>query len=206
MADGDAKESEMLHDGARRQTLADLLPASLVTDLALIAGFAVLIGVFAQFTIPLPFTPVPVSGQTFAVLLGAAALGTRRATLGSLLYLGLGLVGLPWFAGGSGGLHIAVDPTFGYLVGFIAASAMVGALAERGLDRSPWTMALVMVAGNLVIYAFGVSVLALSLHVGAAKALALGMVPFLPGDAIKLVLAVILLPGAWYLRNRLQHD
>lgn len=196
----------MLHDGARRQTLADLLPASLVTDLALIAGFAVLIGVFAQFTIPLPFTPVPVSGQTFAVLLGAAALGTRRATLGSLLYLGLGLVGLPWFAGGSGGLHIAVDPTFGYLVGFIAASAMVGALAERGLDRSPWTMALVMVAGNLVIYAFGVSVLALSLHVGAAKALALGMVPFLPGDAIKLVLAVILLPGAWYLRNRLQHD
>lgn len=196
----------MLHDGARRQTLADLLPASLVTDLTLIAGFAVLIGVFAQVTIPLPFTPVPISGQTFAVLLGAAALGTRRATLGSLLYLGLGLVGLPWFAGGSGGLHIAVDPTFGYLVGFIAASALVGTLAERGLDRSPWTMALVMVAGNVVIYAFGVGVLALSLHVGAVKALALGMVPFLPGDAIKLVLAVILLPGAWYLRNRLQHD
>jgi biotin transport system substrate-specific component len=196
----------MLHHGARRQALADLLPASLVTDLVLVAGFAALIGVFAQLTIPLPFTPVPISGQTFAVLLGAAALGTRRATLGSALYLGLGLVGLPWFAGGTGGLHVAVDPTFGYLVGFIAASALVGALAERGLDRSLWTMALVMVAGNVVIYAFGVSVLAMSLHVGLPKALALGMVPFLPGDALKLVLAVILLPGAWHLRNHLQHD
>jgi len=197
----------MLHDGAARpRTLADLLPASLVTDLALIAGFATLIGVFAQLTIPLPFTPVPISGQTFAVLIGAAALGTRRATLGSVLYLGLGLVGLPWFAGGAGGLRVAADPTFGYLLGFIAASALVGLLAERRLDRSPWTMALVMVAGNVVIYAFGVSVLALDLHVGIAKALALGVVPFLPGDALKLVLAVILLPGAWYLRGRLRQD
>lgn len=194
----------MLHEGARRSTLADLLPASLATDLALVAGFAILIGVFAQLTIPLPFTPVPISGQTFAVLIGGAALGARRATLGSVLYLGLGLVGVPWFAGGAAGLHVAADPTFGYLVGFIAASALVGALAERGLDRTPWTMALVMVVGNTVIYAFGVSVLAVALHVGPAKALALGMVPFLPGDAIKLVLAVALLPGAWYLRNRLQ--
>ncbi|MCL5974002.1 MAG: biotin transporter BioY [Ferrimicrobium sp.] len=193
----------MLNQGLKRQSLTDLLPESLVTDLVLIGLFALAIGVFAQITIPLSFTPVPITGQTFAVLLGGAALGMRRAAIGSLLYLGLGLVGIPWFAGTAGGLQVATSPSFGYLVGFVAAAAVVGYLAEVGMDRKVGRTAIMMVVGNLVIYGFGLVFLMLDLHIGLTKGLALGVTPFLLGDLIKLVLAAGLLPGAWYLRGRL---
>ncbi|MGC9155197.1 MAG: biotin transporter BioY [Ferrimicrobium sp.] len=189
--------------GLRQRSLSDLLPESLLTDLALIGVFAITIGIFAQISIPLPFTPVPITGQTFAVLIGSAALGLRRGTLGSLLYVGLGLVGVPWFAGATGGLKIAVDPTFGYLLGFIAAGAVVGYLAEKGLDRKFGRTVLLMAIGNVIIYSFGMGFLMLDLHLSIGRGLALGVTPFLLGDLIKLLLATGLLPGAWYLHNRL---
>lgn len=196
----------MLKQGLKRQSLSDLLPESLVTDLVLIGAFAILIGIFAQISIPLPFTPVPITGQTFAVLLGGAALGLRRGTLGSLLYVGLGLVGVPWFAGGTGGLKMVTDPSFGYLIGFVAAAALVGYLAETGLDRKIGRTTLLMVIGNVVIYGFGLAFLMINLHVGLGKGLALGVTPFLLGDLVKLLLAAGLLPGAWYVCGRITKD
>jgi biotin transport system substrate-specific component len=197
------RRSDVINQGIKRQSLADLLPESLVTDLVLISVFALAIGVFAQITIPLPFTPIPITGQTFAVLLGSAALGMRRGVLGSLLYVGLGLVGVPWFAGAAGGLRVAADPTFGYLVGFVAAAGLVGYLAEAGLDRKALGTVAMMVGGNLMIYGFGLVFLMLELNVGLTKGLTLGVTPFLIGDLVKLLLAVGLLPGAWYLRRRI---
>jgi biotin transport system substrate-specific component len=175
----------------RRPVLADLLPGALARDAVLVAGLAAAIAVGARLAVPLPFTPVPVTAQTFVVLLGAAALGTRRAALGTGLYLGLGLAGTPWFAAGGA--------TLGYVVGFVAAAAVVGRLAERGADRGPRGAAVAMVAGTLTVYACGVPWLALVAGLDLPAALALGVLPFLPGDTLKVVVATALLPTAWRL-------
>ncbi len=186
----------------KRKTLSDLLSDSLPVQIALVASYAALIGVFSQISIPLPFTPVPLTGQTLAVLLGAAALGHRRAIAGTLLYLAAGLAGLPWFAGGVGGVKVALSPSFGYLIGFIAAGLVVGALAESKMDRTPIRMVTTMALGNIVIYAFGVTGLMLSIHVGLGSAIVLGVLPFLLGDLVKMVIAAGLLPGAWFAVRR----
>ena len=174
------------------RVLADLVPGSRARDVGLVAAFVALLAVSAQIAVPLPFTPVPVTGQTFAVLLGAAALGAGRATLGASLYLVLGVVGVPWFTATGGA-------SFGYIVGFVAAAAIVGRLARMGNDRTVGRTVALMVVGNLVIYAFGVTGLALFLGVGLAEATLLGAVPFLVGDALKLALAAALLPATWKL-------
>ena len=174
----------------RRPVLADLLPGALVRDAGLVLGFAVAIGLSARLVVPLPFTPVPVSGQTLAVLLGAAALGARRAGLGTALYLALGVAGLPWFTGTGGA-------TLGYILGFVAAALVVGRIAERGAGRTVGGALAAMVVGNVVIYAFGAGFLALYLGIGAGEALALGVLPFLLGDAVKIALATALLPATW---------
>lgn len=187
---------------ASRLVLADLLPgrAAWVRSLAPVLGGALLTGLAAQVSIPVPGSPVPVTGQTFAVLLVGAALGTRRAAASMALYLAAGFAGVPWFAGGAtGSIHA---PTLGYLIGFLLAGAFVGRCAELGADRSPWKTALTMAAGNLVIYAIGVTYLAVSLHVSARTAVSLGLTPFLLGDALKIALASGLLPGAWRLFGR----
>ena len=101
----------------RAPVLSDLIPGDRVRDLLVVLGFAAAIGIFAQISIRLPFTPVPITGQTFAVLLGGMAVGTRRALAGTILYLALGLLGIPWFAAGSGGIAVATAPSFGYVVG-----------------------------------------------------------------------------------------
>jgi biotin transport system substrate-specific component len=187
-----------------RAVLADVLPGERVRDLALVVGYAGFTGLAAQVVIPLPFTPVPVTGQTFAVLLGAAALGWQRAFLGMGLYLAAGLAGVPWFSQWSGGTGTLSAPSFGYVVGFLVAAALVGRLAAGGLDRTPPRVVLTMVAGNLVIYAFGLPWLMASVHVGVAKAIDLGVTPFLGGDAVKIALAAGLLPSAWALVRRWQ--
>jgi biotin transport system substrate-specific component len=174
------------------RVLADLVPGTRVRDAGLVAAFAVLIGLSAQIAVPLPFTPVPVTGQTFAVLLGAAALGAGRAGIGASLYLVLGVAGVPWFTATGGA-------SFGYIVGFVAAAVVIGALARRGHDRTVLRTTGLMVVGNLVIYAFGVTGLALFLGVGLVEATLLGAVPFLLGDAVKIALAAALLPTAWKL-------
>ena len=179
---------------ARPRVLADLVPGGLVRDLALVAGAAAMTGVAAQVAIPLPFTPVPISLQTFTVLLAGAALGPARAGTAMALYLVAGVAGVPWFSEQNSGFGF---PSFGYIIGFVVAAVLVGALARRGADRTVGRSAALMVAGNLVIYAIGVPYLAISIGVGFGEAVALGLLPFLVGDGLKILLAAGLLPAAW---------
>jgi biotin transport system substrate-specific component len=178
--------------------LADVLPRSAVRNAILVIGGAAFVGLAAQVAVPLPFTPVPVTGQTFAVLLTAAALGTWRGVASMLLYALMGLAGVPWFAGGSSAFKEgALVVSFGYVVGFIAAAALVGWLAERGNTRTVLRTAGLMVLGNLVIYSIGAVWLAAALDVPLGKAIELGVQPFLLGDALKVALAAGLFPLAW---------
>ncbi|MGI8576744.1 MAG: biotin transporter BioY [Nocardioidaceae bacterium] len=185
--------------GGRRLVLADLLPGARLRDVALVVGAAGFVGLCAQISIPLPFTPVPLTMETFGVLLAGASLGLRRGALGMLLYLALGMVGLPWFAGHHGGVAIVHAASFGYLAGFPVAAALVGALAARGGDRTVRRTALTMALGSLVIYSFGLVWLMATLHVSLAEGLTLGVTPFLAGDLVKLAVAVGLLPTTWRL-------
>ncbi|MEV7775866.1 biotin transporter BioY [Kitasatospora sp. NPDC086791] len=189
----------------RRAVLADLLPAAAtrlggqVRDLALVAGGAALTGVAAQLSVNVPGSPVPVTGQTFAALLVGTALGARRGVASLALYLLAGMAGLPWFAAGTSGWAM---PSFGYVLGFVLAAALTGALARRGADRTPVNTAVTMVLGSLAIYAVGVPYLALALHVPLARAAELGLYPYLVGDALKAALAAGALPLAWKLLGR----
>lgn len=184
-----------------RGVLADRIPGALVRDAALVLGGAGLTGVAAQMAFPLPGTPVPVTGQTFAVLLTGAALGSRRGAVSMLIYLLAGLAGVPWFTGADSGW----GATGGYLLGFVVAAVLVGALAERGGDRTAWLTGGTMLLGTVVIYAFGVPVLMMATGWGIGAVLASGVVPFLLGDAVKVVLAAGLLPATWKLVRRLGH-
>ncbi|MBM4425135.1 MAG: biotin transporter BioY [Chloroflexi bacterium] len=168
---------------------------SMLADAALVIIGSLFVAALAQISLPLPFTPVPITGQTFAVLLVGAALGSKRGASSLALYLAEGAAGLPVFAGGASGLAKLVGPTGGYLIGFAAASFVVGLLAERGLDRNWKTAILPFLAGTLVIYLCGAAWL--SAFVGFDNALIAGVYPFLIGDTIKLILAAIVLPSAW---------
>ncbi|MFJ3788169.1 biotin transporter BioY [Kitasatospora sp. NPDC090091] len=188
-----------------RAVLADLLPAASsrfgaqARDLALVAGGAALTGLAAQFSVNVPGSPVPVTGQTFAALLVGTALGTRRGVASLGLYLLAGMAGLPWFAEGTSGWSM---PSLGYVLGFVLAAALTGALARRGADRSPVRTAAAMVLGSLAIYAVGVPYLAFALDVPLARAAELGLYPYLVGDALKAALAAGALPLAWKLLGR----
>ena len=181
----------------RALTLADVaLPRpGLLRQVLLIVGASVVTALAAQIAIPLPGTPVPITGQTFAVLLSGAALGARRAFLAQLLYLAEGAIGLPVFAGGGLGVAKLLGPTGGYLIAFPFAAAVTGALAQRGWDRRSVTMLLAMLLGSGLI--FGLGLLGLSRFVPASQLLATGLLPFLPGDLIKSSLAALALPITW---------
>ncbi len=168
-----------------------------VRDILLILGGSLLVALMAQVKIPLPFTPVPLTGQTFAVLLVGAALGSRRGAASLLFYLVQGMIGLPVFAGGASGLAYLAGPTSGYLVGFVCAAFVVGRLAEIGKDRRFRTALLMFLAGEAIIYLCGLPWLGLA--IGFQKALVAGLFPFLIGDAIKLIAAALALPAAWKL-------
>jgi biotin transport system substrate-specific component len=169
--------------------------AAWLRDVYLITLSTLLVATLAQVKILLPFTPVPLTGQTFAVLLVGAALGSKRGAASLILYTLMGALGLPFFAGGASGLEYMSGPTLGYLVGFIVAAYVIGLLAERGLERSVRTSLIPFLAGTLIIYLFGAGWLAILF--GVEQALALGVLPFLVGDAIKLTLAALALPMAW---------
>jgi biotin transport system substrate-specific component len=192
---------------AAPRTLADaVLPRSLVTDIALVAGFAALTAVAAQISIRLPWTPVPITGQTFAVLAAGTVLGAKRGPLSQLLYVVVGALGAPIYADGAGGWAAATGATGGYLLGFVLAAALVGALSERRQDRQLLTSVPAMLAGSALIYALGVPWLAANLGVSGTKAIELGMAPFLIGDAVKLLAAGALAPGAWAVVRRLRDE
>jgi biotin transport system substrate-specific component len=181
---------------ARPAVLADLVPGALLRDAALILGGTALTGLAAQLVVPVPGSPVPITGQTFGALLVGAGLGWRRGAASMLLYLVAGMAGVPWFQDGQSGW---LGVTGGYLVGFAVAAVLVGFLASRGGDRTPLRTVGTMVLGNLVIYAIGVPWLMALTGFDLATAVDRGVVPFLIGDAVKILLAAGLLPGAWAL-------
>lgn len=176
--------------------LADLVPIERARDLILVVCGAVMVGLLAQVAIPLPFTPVPITGQTFGALLVGAGLGWRRGISSMVLYTLAGLVGVPWFAGHQSGWAMA---SFGYIIGMVIAAGVCGYLAERRADRTPLKSLPMMALGSVIIYAVGVTWLAVSIHVGPAEALSKGLYPFLIGDAIKALIAAAALPTAWRL-------
>ena len=186
-------------ESRRELVLADLLPGLLVRDILLIVGSAAFVGILAQVSIPLSFTPVPITGQTLGVLLTGSALGWRRAGLSLSLYFLAGFAGLPWFIHHSSGWQ---GPSTGYLFGFILAALACGAVSERKGDRSIITTLLAMFTGEFLVYLIGVPWLAVDLHVSLGKAIALGLTPFLAGDAIKAGIVALILPATWRLVGR----
>ena len=182
-----------------RRVLADAVASSRVADAVLVLSGAALVGLLAQVTIHLGFTPVPITGQTLGVLLVGTALGWRRASLAMGLYVAAGVLGVPWFAGHSSGVPMA---TFGYLLGFVVASAALGWLASRGADRTVARAVTSMVVGEVIIFAIAVPWLAISLHVGLVTAISLGLTPFITGEVIKAALAGVALPATWRLVDR----
>jgi biotin transport system substrate-specific component len=184
----------------QRIVLADLIPGSLARDVILIAGGAALTGVAAQVSVHIPsITPVPFTLQTLAVLLTGAALGSVRGLLSMSLYLVAGGLGLPWYANHTHGWGGA---SFGYIIGFVVAAGVVGALARRGNDRAVLSAIGLMAVGDAIILTIGTIWLANNLHVSAAKAIELGVTPFLIGDSIKIAIAALALPAAWKLVRR----
>jgi biotin transport system substrate-specific component len=177
-----------------------------VRDIALVLAGALLIYLTARIVIPVPGSPVPITGQTFGVLLVGASLGFRRGLIGVALYVLLGVIGLPFFAEGKGGLSVIWGATGGYLVGFVVAGAFVGRLAELGWDRRLGGALGAMLIGSVVIYAIGLPWLAVVTSSTPAETIALGLTPFLVGDALKLVLAAVLFPTAWWVVGRRPED
>jgi len=183
-----------------RRTIASVfIPKTVGNTALLMVGFAVLTALAAQIRFHIPGTPVPVTGQTFAVLLAGAALGSRAGAGSQLIYWLMGAVGLPVFAQQSGGWEAATGATFGYLFGFIVAAWAVGVLAERGRDRTVRTAIPAFLLGNLVIYAFGVPWLMYSVPsiTSISAAMAIGFMPFVAFDIAKILLAGLALPTAW---------
>lgn len=172
--------------------------AEWIRSLLLIVSGSLLIAILAQVKIVLPFTPVPITGQTFGVLLIGAALGSKRGAAAMVLYITEGAMGLPFFAGGGSGPGILTGATAGYLIGFVGAAYVAGWLAEQGLERSVRTSIIPFLVGTLIIYACGVAWLSIMLG-SFSKAVTLGIVPFLLGDTIKLIAASLVLPAAWKL-------
>lgn len=168
--------------------------SSIVKDIFLILAGSWLVAIFAQVEIPLQ--PVPITGQTFAVLLVGAVLGSKRGAAAMIAYIAQGGMGLPFFAGGASGLGILTGATAGYLVGFVGAAYVVGLLAERGLERSVKTSLIPFFIGTITIYVFGVTWLSIVLN-SFSQAIQFGLLPFLIGDVIKLIAAAIALPAVW---------
>jgi biotin transport system substrate-specific component len=181
-----------------RPTLADRIFArSVVTDLALIASGTALTALSAQVIIPM--YPVPFTMQTFVVLIVGSTLGTTRGTLSMLLYAVLGLVGLPIFGGASSGAAVLFGASGGYIIGFIFAAALTGWLAQSNWDKKYLGAAVSFVAGGVVIFAFGLMGLSMSLHLGLQDTLAGGLYPFAITEVLKAALATALIPSTWKL-------
>ncbi|HTJ69849.1 MAG TPA: biotin transporter BioY [Actinospica sp.] len=179
---------------APRLVLADLVPGTRLRDAALVLAGAGLTGLAAQIEIHTFLTPVPFTLQTLAALLVGASLGTVRGSVSMLVYALAGASGIPWFAGHTHGWSA---PSFGYILGFVAAAALVGALAERGRDRDPISAVGTLALGSAVVYVVGTLWLAIDLRLTAAKAIELGITPFLLTDALKIAAAALALPALW---------
>ena len=184
---------------APRRVLADVVPRSVLADVALVLGAAALVGALAQLSFHLANNPVPVTGQTLGVMLTGTALGWRRAGLALSLYLVAGVAGVPWFADHPSGY---VTATFGYLIGFVVAGSVLGWLASRGTDRTMSRAVVSMVTGDVLIFIFGVTWLKFAIHASVSQAIAFGFTPFVWGEVIKATVSGVVLPSSWRLVDR----
>jgi biotin transport system substrate-specific component len=191
-----------MSDAAVTPRVALVPRVGVLADVGLICVGAGLIAGSAQINIPLPFTPVPVTGQTFTVLLVGAALGGVRGSACGLLYLLIGLAGLGVYAGGAHGLAVVTGASGGYLVSYPITAGLVGFLAERRWDARFSSALGALLTGNVLIYLVGLPWLAVVLHTNLERTFELGLYPFIPGDTLKLYLAAALLPSAWRLVQR----
>ena len=174
--------------------------SALKYDIALVIGGSIFMAICAQISFHIPFNPVPITGQTFGVLLTGAVLGSNRGSLAMLAYLTEGAAGLPFFAGGSAGFPYLIGPTGGYLLGFVLAAFIVGRLTELSRNKRIITAMPIMLLGTVIIFITGLSWL--SRFIGIDQVLAVGLYPFIPGAILKIIVAAILLPVGWRLLGR----
>jgi biotin transport system substrate-specific component len=188
-----------------RAASATLVPRlGVLTDAVLVLAGTGLVAGAAQISFSLPFTPVPITGQTFAVVLVGASLGTIRGVASLILYLWLGVAGAPIYADHAHGWSVVTSASGGYIVGFVLAAAVTGFLAERRWDRSLSSSISSMLTGNVIIYLVALPWLTVVLNTNLEKTLEYGLYPFVPGDIFKLYVAAALLPGAWKLVERIK--
>lgn len=179
------------------EVLADLLPASRVREVALVAAGVAVMALLAQVVVPVPGSPVPITGQTLGLVLVATTLGPARSVTVMGLYVAAALVGLPFYSEASGGYEVVVGATGGYVLGFLPAAYLIGRAARLGADRHFVKALPLFVAGQLVVFAVGVPWLALTTGMDAAAAVAAGFTPFLLGGAVKALVAAAVVPGIW---------
>ncbi len=178
----------------------------ILADTVLVLAGTGLVAAAAQISVKLPFTPVPITGQTFAVVLVGASLGTIRGSASLLLYLWLGVAGAPIYSHHDHGWSVITSASGGYIVGFVFAAAAAGFLAERRWDRTLSSSIGAMLTGNVIVYLVGLPWLAVVLGTSLERTLELGLYPFVAGDLFKLYLAAALLPGAWRVVERVARD
>ena len=186
----------------RPLVLADLVPAVRARDASLVALGVLFTALLAQIAVPVPGSPVPITGQTLAVVLTAASLGPLRGSAVQVLYILTALVGLPFYSDASGGFDVVFGATGGYVFGFIPAAYLIGLAARHGADRKLWKSIPLFVAGQAVIFAVGVPWLALATGMSASQALEAGFYPFILGGLVKAAVAGLVLGGAWRLTGR----
>jgi biotin transport system substrate-specific component len=186
----------------RPLVLADLVPAVRARNVALVAMGVLLTALLAQVSVPVPGSPVPVTGQTLAVVLTAASLGPVRGVAVQVVYILAALVGLPFYSEASGGWDVVAGATGGYVFGFIPAAFLIGLAARHGADRRFRTSVPLFVAGQAVVFAVGVPWLALATGMSAAQALDAGFYPFILGGLVKAAVAAAVLGGAWRMARR----
>jgi biotin transport system substrate-specific component len=187
---------------SRPLVLADLVPAVRARDAGLVALGVLFTAVLAQVAVPVPGSPVPITGQTLAVVLTAASLGPLRGTAVQIVYILTALVGLPFYSDASGGFEVVFGATGGYVFGFIPAAFLIGLAARHGADRKLWKSLPLFIAGQAVIFAVGVPWLALSTGESFGWALENGFYPFILGGLVKAAVAAVVLGGAWRLTRR----
>lgn len=182
--------------------LADAIPGTWARDIALVIAGAMLTVLGAQISIPIPPSPVPVTGQTLAVVIAGAALGSRRGAASQLLYVLLGLF-LPVYSDGASGIDVIWGATGGYLVGFVIAAGVIGRFAEMGADRKPHLAFLAFCSGQLIIFGIGVPWLKVATDQTWAWAIHNGFAIFIVGGIIKALVGAGVIPAAWRAVRRL---
>lgn len=187
----------------KRAVLADVLPGARVRDAVLVVSGALLTALFAQIAIDVPPSPVPITGQTLAVGLVGATLGLRRGASSLGLYLLMGLF-LPFYADGESGWDVVWGASGGYLIGFVAAAGFIGWLAEHGADRSVLLAFLAFVGGQLLIFAFGLAGLKISVEESWGWTIHNGFSIFIVGGIVKAIIGAVALPSAWRLVRRFE--